>query len=85
MNVLIPLGMVLTLINATFLNLSCKALTAAYPASLLKLGSGSGILKTFTAPGGVLMGRIGGIAARTFLREHARRGAGVSGSAGPGE
>ena len=28
--------MILTLINAIFLNLSCKALTAAYPATLLK-------------------------------------------------
>lgn len=54
--------MILTLINAIFLNLSCKALTAAYPASLLKLEAGSKILHTYTNPEGVLMGRIGGIA-----------------------
>lgn len=54
--------MILTLINAIFLNLSCKALTAAYPASLLKLEAGSAILNTYTNPQGVLMGRIGGIA-----------------------
>ena len=53
--------MILTLINAIFLNLSCKALTAAYPAALLKLQEGSSILTTFVKDG-VLMGRIGGIA-----------------------
>jgi len=53
--------MILTLINAIFLNLSCKAVTAAYPASLLKLEEGSHILTTFVKDG-VLMGRIGGIA-----------------------
>ena len=53
--------MILTLINAIFLNLSCKALTASYPAALLKLQEGSSILTTFVKDG-VLMGRIGGIA-----------------------
>ena len=55
------LVMILTLINAIFLNLSCKALTAAYPAALLKLEEGSHLLTTFVKDG-VLMGRIGGIA-----------------------
>lgn len=53
--------MILTLINAIFLNMSCKALTASYPAALLKLQEGSNILTTFVKDG-VLMGRIGGIA-----------------------
>lgn len=53
--------MILTLINAIFLNMSCKALTASYPAALLKLREGSNILTTFVKEG-VLMGRIGGIA-----------------------
>lgn len=53
--------MILTLINAIFLNLSCKALTASYPAALLKLQEGSSLLTTFVKDG-VLMGRIGGIA-----------------------
>ena len=53
--------MILTLINAIFLNLSCKALTASYPAALLQLQEGSSILTTFVKDG-VLMGRIGGIA-----------------------
>ena len=53
--------MILTLINAIFLNMSCKALTASYPATLLKLQEGSSILTTFVKDG-VLMGRIGGIA-----------------------
>ncbi len=59
--------MILTLINAIFLNLSCKALTAAYPASLLKLESSDHILNTFTNPQGILMGRIGGIATTSVL------------------
>jgi carbon starvation protein len=59
---LVFLVMILTLINAIFLNLSCKALTASYPASLLKLETGTRLLHTFTDPQGVLMGRIGGIA-----------------------
>ncbi len=53
--------MILTLINAIFLNLSCKALTASYPAALLKLEEGSKLLHTFVKDG-VLMGRVGGIA-----------------------
>ncbi|MCX6996943.1 MAG: carbon starvation protein A [Kiritimatiellaeota bacterium] len=53
--------MILTLINAIFLNLSCKALTASYPAALLKIAAGDSLLTTFMKDG-VLMGRIGGIA-----------------------
>ncbi len=58
---LVFLIMILTLINAIFLNLSCKALTASYPATLLKIEEGSRLLTTFVKDG-VLMGRIGGIA-----------------------
>ena len=56
------LVMSLTLINAVFLNLSCKALTASYPATLLKLDPTHPLIHTFIGAGGVLMGRIGGIA-----------------------
>lgn len=54
--------MILTLINAIFLNMSCKALTAAYPAAMLKLQEGSQILTLFVGKDGTLMGRIGGVA-----------------------
>ncbi len=53
---------ILTLINAIFLNLSCKALTAAYPAAMLKITEGNSLIHTYTNESGVLMGRIGGIA-----------------------
>ncbi|MFA4944127.1 MAG: carbon starvation CstA family protein [Lentisphaeria bacterium] len=53
--------LILTLINAIFLKLSCKALSAAYPAALLKLEPGSRLIGTFVQDG-VVMGRIGGIA-----------------------
>lgn len=59
--------LILTLINAIFLNLSCKALTAAYPVALLKMAPGDQILHTFTAANGVVMGRIGGIATTSVL------------------
>ncbi|OPZ80293.1 MAG: Carbon starvation protein A [bacterium ADurb.Bin431] len=59
--------LILTLINAIFLNLSCKALTAAYPVSLLKLEPGDTLLKTFVTDQGVMMGRIGGIATTSVL------------------
>jgi len=59
--------MILTLINAIFLNLSCKALTAAYPASMLKLDPNDHILPTFVRADGVFMGRIGGIATTSVL------------------
>lgn len=58
---LLFLIMILTLINAIFLNLSCKALTAAYPAALLQLAPDNGLIATFMKDG-VCMGRIGGIA-----------------------
>ena len=58
--------MILTLINAIFLNLSCKALTASYPAALLKITAGDSLLTTFVKDG-VLMGRIGGIATTSVL------------------
>jgi carbon starvation protein len=60
------LVMILTLINAIFLNLSCKALTASYPAALLKIEAGDTLLTTFMRDG-VLMGRIGGIATTSVL------------------
>lgn len=59
--------MMLTLINAIFLNLSCKALTAAYPVDLLKMGGGDHLLNTFVAPSGVTMARIGGIATTSMI------------------
>jgi len=59
--------MILTLINAIFLNLSCKALTAAYPAARLKLAATDHILTLFTSEQGVLMARIGGIATTSVL------------------
>ena len=58
--------LILTLINAIFLNLSCKALTAAYPAAMLKLAPGSHLLGTFVQ-NGVPMARIGGIATTSVL------------------
>jgi len=58
---------ILTLINAIFLNLSCKALTAAYPVALLKLAPTEHILTTFVNARGVMMGRIGGIATTSVL------------------
>ncbi len=54
--------LILSLVNAIFLNLSCKALTADYPLSLLKLAAGSTLLHTYANPQGVMVGRIGGIA-----------------------
>jgi len=57
--------MILTLINAIFLNLSCKALTADYPISLLKLSEDSTLLRIYPKLVGtetILHGRIGGIA-----------------------
>ncbi len=57
----------LTLINAIFLNLSCKALTAAYPVDLLRIVPGDTLLHTFTSPAGVPMARIGGIATTSML------------------
>ncbi len=57
----------LTLINAIFLNLSCKALTASYPATLLQMGAGDHLLNTYIGPNGVLMARIGGIATTSML------------------
>ncbi len=57
----------LTLINAIFLNLSCKALTASYPAALLQIDSHSHLLNTAIGPDGVLMARIGGIATTSML------------------
>ncbi|GAB4316580.1 MAG: carbon starvation protein A [Candidatus Sumerlaeia bacterium] len=53
--------MVLTLINAIFLNLSCKALTAIYPLELLKLPPDQTLLHRVDV-NGVPYGRIGGIA-----------------------
>lgn len=58
---------ILTLINAIFLNLSAKALTAAYPAELLKLTKDNAIINTYTNAQGILMGRIGGIATTSVL------------------
>ncbi len=57
----------LTLINAIFLNLSCQALTAAYPVALLKMAPGDTLLRTFVSPEGVTMARIGGIATTSML------------------
>ncbi|MBU4200619.1 MAG: carbon starvation protein A [Verrucomicrobia bacterium] len=59
--------MMLTLINAIFLNLSCKALTAAYPVDLLQMDAGDHLLNTFVGPDGVVMARIGGIATTSLL------------------
>jgi len=53
--------LILTLINAIFLNLSATALTSAYPLEQLQLKADTTLLRTFEADG-VLMGRIGGIA-----------------------
>lgn len=53
--------LILTLINAIFLNLSCKALTAAYPLDLLRLPADTKLLHVEDR-GGTLFGRIGGIA-----------------------
>jgi carbon starvation protein len=61
------LVLILSLINAIFLNLSCKALTADYPLSLLKLASSSTLLHTYPNPQGVMVGRIGGIATTSVL------------------
>lgn len=55
------LVLILTLINAIFLNLSCKALTADYPLKMLKLTEDTSLLHTYLRDG-VPMGRIGGIA-----------------------
>lgn len=59
--------LILTLINAIFLNMSCKALTAAYPAALLKLAPDTTLLHTYVNAQGVRMGRIGGIATTSVL------------------
>ncbi len=59
--------LMLTLINAIFLNLSCKALTASYPIALLQITAGDNLLNTFVAPDGVVMARIGGIATTSML------------------
>lgn len=59
------LVIILTLINAIFLNMSCKALTADYPLSLLKLDVSSTLLHTYPkliSGSSVMVGRIGGIA-----------------------
>ena len=59
------LVMILTLINAIFLNMSCKALTSDYPLSLLKLDVASNLLHTYPKlinGANVMVGRIGGIA-----------------------
>jgi len=53
--------LILTLINAVFLNMSVKALMASYPSALLKLDPGDTLLRQFVDKG-VMMGRIGGIA-----------------------
>lgn len=54
--------LMLTLINAIFLNMSCKALTASYPASLLRLEDGSNLIRVVVDKSGASLGRIGGIA-----------------------
>lgn len=60
------LVMILTLINAIFLNLSCAALTSDYPLSLLKLDADTGLLRTYpkvmSNTETIMVGRIGGIA-----------------------
>ncbi|HOE63763.1 MAG TPA: carbon starvation CstA family protein [Candidatus Sumerlaeota bacterium] len=59
------LVLILTLINAIFLNLSCAALTADYPLSHLKLAADTALLRTYpklVAGDTVMHGRIGGIA-----------------------
>ena len=58
--------LMLTLVNAVFLNLSVKALLASYPASLLKLDPGDDLLRQFVDKG-VVMGRIGGIATTSVV------------------
>jgi carbon starvation protein len=54
--------MVLTLITAVFLNLSCGALTADYPLTLLQLSPDSTLLHIHQNKQGIAVGRIGGIA-----------------------
>ncbi len=56
------LVLILTLINAIFLNLSCKALTSNYPLTQLHLPPDTTLLRTYLDSNGVLVGRIGGIA-----------------------
>jgi carbon starvation protein len=58
--------LMLTLVNAVFLNLSVKALLASYPADLLKLAPNDTLLNQFTE-NGVRMGRIGGIATTSVV------------------
>ena len=58
--------LMLTLVNAVFLNLSVKALMASYPSDLLKLAEGDTILRQFV-DNGVRMGRIGGIATTSVV------------------
>lgn len=53
--------MILTLINAIFLNLSCKALTSDYPLHMLQLPTDTTLLRTYMK-GDMMVGRIGGIA-----------------------
>jgi carbon starvation protein len=60
--------MILTLINSIFLKLSCAALTADYPISMLKLDVASTLLHIYPKPGtNILVGRIGGIATTSVL------------------
>ena len=58
--------LMLTLVNAVFLNLSVKALLASYPAEFLKLAENDTILHQFVE-NGVRMGRIGGIATTSVI------------------
>ncbi|MCX7015038.1 MAG: carbon starvation protein A [Candidatus Sumerlaeota bacterium] len=54
--------LMLTLVNAIFLNLSCKALTSAYPITALKMAPTDTLIRVFTDADGLVKGRIGGIA-----------------------
>ena len=58
---LIVLIFVLTIVNAIFLNLSVTALTSAYPLAALGLTGEQTLLRT-AEQGGVVVGRVGGIA-----------------------
>ncbi len=58
--------LILTLINAIFLNLSATALTSAYPLQQLQLEPTTKLLRVFERDG-VLMGKIGGIATTSVL------------------
>jgi len=58
--------LMLTLVNAVFLNLSVKALLASYPADLLKLAPDDSLLRQYDE-NGVRMARIGGIATMSVI------------------